>query len=973
MRKRLILACIFLGMVSSAAADTLVQTSGGFINGFGMIGSFDPKYDALFFPAGKNYKILVEGDTSITAYPHKVWADVTFGDLTDPHRMAITFQGSDFDQMHLSGWKRTVQCSHFEINNADFDSGAIQLLFYGADNRLTLNNATMDFTIRSPGFIATAPMALHIGSGTNKITGMQRLYAPQTFNLDIDPGASLEFFYSGSLSATYDDERLYFHSPVSGTINGGALTFTYSNAYFNSTDQFRLINGAQLELKGSRTSLELEKLYVEDSRVVVGGNTSIQMNDGLTVKNSTLNFGSGGHLTSDIVIVTDGTVILDGSDIDSGIRGNSIIDLNHNGATTQYTQNNISDAVYSHVFIDTGSSITLNDSMLTVLDELHLHGHADININSQGVLRLFGWVSTRSSLVDLTIASGGQMNVYNTAAFYHNASSNITNNGRIGVFGEYYANGTLAGTGSLTVYDDGLLQVGPSVTRLHSATINNQLVFGPSTTLTRSTGGKFWAALDVNGGVATSDILHYGDGDVDLTAIGEVKVATLKPLTASAMDSKEFTLIASNGGAGTLQTGSNLPLVEDGTIPALIDFTVGNKNTNGKPDLTLTAAKQSVSTLTSHPALQTANHSSAASLLVNASAAGNVTITQALDALTNAQVAVHMDSIHAEPYSSYMTVALEHMDMTMNTVLNHASSGSRIATGQGVETSDVATRKRFWADASYVRGDIDGDEGLGDFNYDLFGLVVGTDLTQSEDAALGVYLAYGTQKMDEHDAAWQDFDSDIYQLGMYLNKETASRIDISGLIGYAYGQHNSERAVTLGNTTERPEADFDSHSFYGGVKARLPWRPTDWVTLSPELGLLYAYYYQESFTESGNPDLSLQVDSADAQSIVTSVGVQARFKSITRGMGLHPLAFMGYEHDWYANKNSDHTIDAALASHPETSYPFVGQNRGEHVLVTGIGLETDISSALQVSGGGMYALTSNGYEWGAGLNLSYRW
>lgn len=973
MKKLIVLACFFLGMISSVSADTLVRNAGGFLNGVGDIGTFDPKYDALLFPAGRDYTIYVENNTAIGALPHKVWADVTFGDLTDPHRMTVKFQGSDLNLLQLSGWNRIVQCSRFEVNNADFDSGAVELLFFGNTNRLTLNNSTMDFRIQSPGFVATAPMALHIASGTNKITSMQRLYNPKTFDLSIDPGASLEFFYSGALTPASNSDRLYFASPVSGTINGGELKFTYSNAYFNSTDQLRLTNGAQLELAGSLTAVEFEKLYVEDSHVVVGGNTSIQMNDALTLKNSTLNFGPGGKLNADIIILTEGTVTLDGSDVDSGIRGKSLVDLNHNGATTQYTQNNISDVSYSFVFMDAGSSITLNDSIMTVHSQLRLKGHADININNQGILRLFGGVGPRSSLVDLTIATGGQMSVYRTASFYHNASSRITNNGLIRVFGEYDANGTLNGSGALHIYDDGLLQVGPSSTRLHSATINNRLTFGPSSPLTQSTGGRFWAMLDVNGGIASSDILHYGDGDVDITAIGEVKVATLKPLTASAMDGKEFTLIASNGGAGTLQAGSNLPLVEDGTIPALIDFSVGDKNTNGKPDLTLTAANQSVSTLPTHPAIQTPNHTAAATLLVNASAAGNTTITKALDALTNAQVATHVDSIHAEPYSSYMTVALEQMDMTMKTVFNHASPDARVSTGQSIETNDLATRKRFWADASYVRGDIDGEDGLGDYNYDLFGLVMGTDLAQNEKTALGVYLSYGTQKMDEHDTAWQDFDSDLYQLGAYLNAATGSQIDISGLIGYAYGRHNSERAVTLGDTTDRPEADFDSHGLYGGVKARLAWQTTDWVTLSPELGLLYAYYSQEAFTETGNPDLTLKVDSADAQSIVTSAGVHARFKSITTGMGLHPLAFIGYEHDWYANKNSDHTIDAALASHPETSVPFAGQNRGEHVLVSGIGLETDITHALQINGGGMYALTSNGYEWGAGLNLAYRW
>jgi hypothetical protein len=41
--------------------------------------------------------------------------------------------------------------------------------------------------------------------------------------------------------------------------------------------------------------------------------------------------------------------------------------------------------------------------------------------------------------------------------------------------------------------------------------------------------------------------------------------------------------------------------------------------------------------------------------------------------------------------------------------------------------------------------------------------------------------------------------------------------------------------------------------------------------------------------------------------------------------------------------------------------------------LVGLGLESDISSALQVQGGFVYAEHSHGSEWGAGLNLRYYW
>ena len=60
-------------------------------------------------------------------------------------------------------------------------------------------------------------------------------------------------------------------------------------------------------------------------------------------------------------------------------------------------------------------------------------------------------------------------------------------------------------------------------------------------------------------------------------------------------------------------------------------------------------------------------------------------------------------------------------------------------------------------------------------------------------------------------------------------------------------------------------------------------------------------------------------------------------------------------------------------THPDYKQTFVGQNRGEHALITGIGLGSDITSALQINGGFVHSENSHGREWGAGLNLEYLW
>ena len=79
------------------------------------------------------------------------------------------------------------------------------------------------------------------------------------------------------------------------------------------------------------------------------------------------------------------------------------------------------------------------------------------------------------------------------------------------------------------------------------------------------------------------------------------------------------------------------------------------------------------------------------------------------------------------------------------------------------------------------------------------------------------------------------------------------------------------------------------------------------------------------------------------------------------------------EYDLYADDNNEHDIDAALVSHPDYKQSFVGQNRGEHAVTGGLGLGSDLTSALQIRGRLQYTEHSHGSEWGAGLNMQYFW
>ena len=402
-------------------------------------------------------------------------------------------------------------------------------------------------------------------------------------------------------------------------------------------------------------------------------------------------------------------------------------------------------------------------------------------------------------------------------------------------------------------------------------------------------------------------------------------------------------------------------------------------NNNGSATQTLTTttttpgggSSQTTNTSTLQPATGSKNLQNAANLLANSHSNGNGATINNLGALTSNQLASHLNSFHAEPYSSNITVALEQNDTVMNVVLSHASNRSNVSSA--AKNAAAETETRWWKDASYTEGDVDGEKGLGSFEYSLTQLTIGADFFEASDSGnAGAFFSYGTHSMDEHDSVSQDADSDVYHLGLYLY-HSMDKWEISGLAGYSYGDNESSRQVILANSSATPEANFSSHSFYTGFKAGYNWYENERVRLTPELGLNYIHYQQESFTESGDASLSLIVDKADAQAIIFSAGLDARFAAVNTAKTIFPISFVRFEHDAYANKNNEHDIKAALKSNPDFKTTFVGQGRGENAVLLGLGLASEISSNLQINGGLVYADSSHGNEWSAGVNIGFYW
>lgn len=969
-----------LALTASVSAATYEKSGGGFVNGgFGQIGNADPQYDALLFKDRSPLELYFEHDLRYTQNAfYSVWEDLSFNKATATNRMEVRLLGTAFDsgRPDLSGgYRRTLSISDMTLNQVDLNSYSVNLNFLGNDNSLTLNDSTMSLGYIDMKPQATAPMHLDVRSGTNQLTAWSGNISPSLFTLDIASGASLELYYSGNLRPSAPSQRLNFNRPIQGTI-GGTLYLHYSNVYMNSNQNLRFTTGSSLRLGGSESVLEVEESRFEGSNILLGSDTTFQSNGILTLIDTDIHFNPVGILQTDNVILTQGDILLKGSGPMSGIRGTGLLHMNDLGGTTHFTQQDISSSVLDYLIIKTGSTLDLQHTQFVINSQLIASGTPVIKLHSS-TFRLNGFSGGNSSAFDLHIDAHSLFSLSKNHIWQQTASRTVHNDGTIEIDGTFAANGSIGGDGTILIQEDGVMELGVSNSSVHSFTTHNDLIFKPSSVpaLPSPNGGTLRMQLDLSGGSASNDTIFYGNGDVTLTQMRELKVDLTQAFSADALDGHSFTLIQAQAPnvAGTLIGATSAPLVEGPSIPALIDFTLSDENTKNKPDLTLNAQKQGNHVLMTHPGVTTANQTNAAQLTSHAANNGNSAVSSALNQLTNGQVGSHLHSIHPEPYSSYMTVSLEHADQIINAVLGRSAGNRRVHANHFMQQTDLRTKDQFWMTSGYTDGEVDGSSGLGDFDYDLTHLTLGQDLLNTERGAGGFYLNYSRQAMDEHDLAEQDIDGEHYHIGLYLSALQIEGLQIDALLGYAYGNHESRRRAQLGNQAGRLNASYDSHSVYTGARASLRAYANDWISLYPELGLHYIYYWQESFTESGNPALALKLDSADAQAIVASAGIQARFASLLQNTSLFPLAFVRYEYDLYANSNSQHDIDAGLANQAGPHLRFVGQNRGQDILSLGAGLGSELSDALQVNAGIRHTHQSNGKELSAQFELSYLW
>lgn len=362
--------------------------------------------------------------------------------------------------------------------------------------------------------------------------------------------------------------------------------------------------------------------------------------------------------------------------------------------------------------------------------------------------------------------------------------------------------------------------------------------------------------------------------------------------------------------------------------------------------------------------------------MVNLSAAGaalfganQALYSQVIPTLTSEQTTT-LSQVHAEGYSSNMTIGLEQMAHITNTVMDRIHAPMSSSPSTKVYQDDEG--RYVWADAAAVKGTVNNNNNLSGFGYNLYDLIIGGDISRSKAGGYGVFAGTGTTSMTESQQVSQNFNTTNFYAGFYGARNFDAQVKLSGALGYMYGNTNANRSMPDVGVIAGSNAtsSYKSNGVYGAAKLAKAYQAQEF-TLSPFVGVSYSQLWMGGASEQGgNAPFNYGISSSTAYTAVTFAGLDFIYP-LLKGTN-DPLSLIGFYklgYDWFANSNSAHSITAAG---PTGSFTQVGANMGPISNMVGLGIQGGITKDVSARIGAVASYNTYGQEYGGGAELRFK-
>ena len=364
--------------------------------------------------------------------------------------------------------------------------------------------------------------------------------------------------------------------------------------------------------------------------------------------------------------------------------------------------------------------------------------------------------------------------------------------------------------------------------------------------------------------------------------------------------------------------------------------------------------------------------SSGSSSASNPTLANGKTLSTAVQALTTAQVN-GLTNVHAEGYSSNMTIGLEQMRFLANVVMDRIHKPASDGTSNSV-AYEIEEGRYAWVDVMAFNGNVNSYNDLAGFGYNATNVTFGADIIRNPTGGLGVFGGIGYSTMSQSSQVSQSFTNNTGYGGLYGGLYLPADFKLSGAAGYVGGSTSAKRSnPSLGDFTGgNAAANYNNSGAFAALRLGRSMLATEKLTVTPYIGASYSQLWSGKVNESGGGDFNYSINSATSYAAVTYAGVEFIHPIAESNTG-NPLSVVGFyrfSYNWSANNDSAHSVTANSPVYG--SFTQVGANMGPVGNLFGLGLQGDIMKDVQLRVGLIAALNTNGNNFGAGGELKWR-
>lgn len=632
------------------------------------------------------------------------------------------------------------------------------------------------------------------------------------------------------------------------------------------------------------------------------------------------------------------------------VSGASINTLNNSGTIT---------AVFQGIVLESGANIgTLNNSgsiagginnTNTWIDGMIVRGGASIGaINNTGVMT---HSATFTSPVDghkeyfSAINNQGSIGVItNTGTIATNGGYGVNNAGTITTINNQQSD--LALKGNLPANYNTIINSPSNYGKLSVTSVSGTTTFGIYQGSVIPSGMTTYAA--VLSGVAATNIASttgtYGGGLVNTT------------------------WILKNTSGNTWDLVTNPTVVT--TSPTVSNSAAGSSLAN-QILISYAAAAVSSSTGTDSSTGSNAGSGNASSSVPTPTLQNGTTLVSAVQSLTAPEVN-QLASVHAEGYSSNMTIGLEQMKTVANTVMDRIHKPVSDSNSNSV-AYEIDAGRYVWADVAGFTGTVNSYNGLAGFGYNSYYGVIGLDLFRNQTGGVGIYGGAGNSYMTQSSQVSQNFNNNTGYLGMYGGMYLSSNLKLSGALGYSFGHSNAKRNnPDIGSFTGGTASDsYSSNGAFAALKLSQSMLIGEKFTLTPFVGGSYSQLNTGAVSESGGGDFNYSIKAATSYQTITFAG--AEFVQPLKEKGDNMIALVGFyrfSYNWSANTDSAHTVTASNSTFG--TFNQTGANMGPVSNLFGLGLQGQLSKDVSLRIGAVAAVNTHGTQYGGGGELRLR-